>query len=102
MVSKTSMLSLVRAFDWRAVDAGLREKPQLVKHRDERGRNWLHVCSGTSLDGRNPKSSIRTEDVLMAHGIGLRDHAFTEDVGVPRQCGTAWPLGRTSSWPNIS
>jgi hypothetical protein len=34
MVSKTSMLPLVRAFDWKAVDAGLREKPQLVEHRD--------------------------------------------------------------------
>ena len=78
MVSKTSVLPLVRAFDWRAVDAGLREKPQLVEHRDERGRNWLHVCCATSLDGRDPKASIRTADVLMAHGIDLRDHAFTE------------------------
>ena len=78
MVSKTSMLPLVRAFDWRAVDAGLREKPQLVNHRDERGRNWLHVCCATSLDGRAPNPSIRTADVLMAHGIDLRDHAFTE------------------------
>ena len=40
MVSKTSLLPLVRAFDWKAVDAGLREKPELVNHRDERGRNW--------------------------------------------------------------
>ena len=43
MVAKTSMLPLVRTFDWKAVDAGLKEKPQLVKPRDERGRNWLHV-----------------------------------------------------------
>ena len=78
MVSKTSMLPLVRAFDWKAVDAGLREKPQLVTHRDERGRNGLHVCCATSLDGRDPKSSIRTADVIMAHGIDLRGHAFTE------------------------
>ena len=69
MVSKTSMLPLVKAFDWKAVDAGLREKPQLVKHRDERGRNWLHVCCATVLDGRDPKSSIRTADVL----LGCRD-----------------------------
>jgi hypothetical protein len=39
MVSKTSMLPLVRAFDWKAVDTGLREKRHLVKHRDERGRD---------------------------------------------------------------
>jgi len=78
MVSKTSLLPLVRAFDWKGVDAGLREKPKLAGHRDERGRNWLHVCCATPLDGRNPAASIRTADVLMEHGIDLRDHAFTE------------------------
>jgi hypothetical protein len=78
MVSKTSMLPIVKAFDWKAVDAGLREKPQLVKHRDERGRNWLHICCGRPLDGRDPMSSIRTADTLLAHGIDLQAHAFTE------------------------
>jgi hypothetical protein len=78
MVSKTSMLPLVRAFDWKAVDAGLKEKPQLATHRDDRGRNWLHICCASPLDGRDPRPSIRTADVLMAHGIDLRDHAFTE------------------------
>ena len=78
MVSKTSMLPLVRAFDWKAVDTGLREKPHLATHRDDRGRNWLHVCCATPLDGRDPKASIRTSDVLMAHGIDVREHAFTE------------------------
>jgi hypothetical protein len=102
MVSKTSMLPLVRAFDWKAVDAGLTEKPQLVTHRDERGRNWLHVCCATSLDGRDPTSSCRTADVLLAHGIDLLDHAFTEGTGAPRQCGTAWPLGGISAWRSTS
>src|SRR5262249_36570030 len=78
MASKTSMPLLVRAFDWKAVDAGLSEKPQLVTHRDERGRNWLHVCCATSLDGRDPRPSIRTADVLLAHGIDVQAHAFTE------------------------
>jgi hypothetical protein len=27
------MLPVVRAFDWKAVDAGLTEKPPLVEHR---------------------------------------------------------------------
>jgi hypothetical protein len=78
MVSKTSMLPLVRAFDWKAVDAGLSEKPPLVAHRDERGRNWLHICCATALDGRDPRPSIRTADVLLARGIDLQAHAFTE------------------------
>lgn len=77
MVSKTSMLPLVRAFDWKAVDAGLKERPDLVGYRDERERNWLHVCCSTKLDGRDAKLSIRTADVLMDRGIPLADHAFT-------------------------
>jgi hypothetical protein len=78
MASKTSLLLLVRAFDWKAVDAGLRERPSLISHRDERGRNWLHICCATPLKGRDAKASIRTADVLLARGIDLNDHAFTE------------------------
>lgn len=78
MASKTSLLPLVRAFDSTAVDASLREKPSLIAHRDERGRNWLHVCCASALDGREPRASIRTADVLLARGIDLHDHAFAE------------------------
>ncbi len=78
MVSKTSMLPLVRAFDWKAVQEGLEEKPALLDHRDDRGRNWLHICCATPLEGRGSASSIRTADVLLAHGIDLQQHAFTE------------------------
>lgn len=78
MVSKTSLLPLVRAFDAKAVDAALAERPDLIACRDERQRNWLHICCATKLEGRDPKLSIRTADVLMARGIPLTDHAFTE------------------------
>ena len=44
MVSKTRMDALVRSFEWKAVRAGLAETPELMTHRDEHGRNWLHVC----------------------------------------------------------
>jgi hypothetical protein len=57
MVSKTSMLPLVRAFDWKAVQEGLEEKPALLDHRDDRGRNWLHICCATPLDGRGTGST---------------------------------------------
>jgi hypothetical protein len=77
MVSKTSLLPLVRAFDGKAVAASLQERPSLVAHRDERGRNWLHVCCATALEGRDATPSIRTADVLLARGIDLNDHAFT-------------------------
>jgi hypothetical protein len=78
MVSKTSLLPLVRSFDWKAVVASLQERPSLVTHRDERGRNWLHICCATALKGRDARASIRTADVLLARGIDLNDHAFTE------------------------
>lgn len=78
VVSKTSMLPLVRSFEWQAVEAGLEERPALIRHRDDRGRNWLHICCASALDGRSPKPSIRTADVLLGHGIDLHDHAFTE------------------------
>lgn len=78
MPSKTSLLPLVRSFDWRAVGASLQEKPALVTHRDERGRNWLHICCASPLDGRDARPSVRTADVLLARGIDLHDHAFTE------------------------
>jgi uncharacterized protein len=78
MTSKTSLLPLVRAFDWKGVAASLRERPSLVPHRDERGRNWLHICCATALEGRDAMPSIRTADVLLARGIDLNDHAFTE------------------------
>ena len=78
MVSKTSLLPLVRSFDWEAVDASLQQRPSLVAHRDERGRNWLHICAATALGGRDARPSIRTADVLLARGISLADHAFTE------------------------
>jgi hypothetical protein len=78
MISKTSMLPLVRSFDWKGVEAGLNEKPELIGFRDDRGRNWLHICCATPVDGRHSTASIRTADVLLARGIELKDHAFTE------------------------
>lgn len=78
MVSKTSLLPLVRTFDWKAVAASLDERPDLVDHRDERGRTWLHICCLTRLGARDAKDSIRTADALLKRGLGLDDAAFAE------------------------
>jgi len=78
VISKTSLLPLVRAFDWKGVAAGLQERPSLIEHRDERGRNWLHICCASALAGRDARPSIGTADVLLGRGIDLNDHAFTE------------------------
>lgn len=78
MVSKTSLLASVRAHDWRAVQAGLAQKPALIGHRDERGRNWLHITCMAPLKGRDPQDSVRQADVLLSLGLGLDEAAFTE------------------------
>ena len=78
MVSKTGMLALVKAFRWNDVDAGLRERRDLLAFRDERGRNWLHVCCATKAPGPKVPDSIRTAEVLLAHGLDVDREAFTE------------------------
>lgn len=78
VVSNTSLLEAVKRFDWKAVDAGLAERPDLLGHREAREKNWLHVLCSTRLAGRRPAASIKTADVLLAHGLDVHAHAFTE------------------------
>lgn len=76
MVSKTSLLPLVRAHDWRAVQAGLTEKPALLAFRNDQGRNWLHLtCMAQAADA---EASIRQADILLDLGLGLDEPAFSE------------------------
>lgn len=80
MVSKTKMLSLVETFKWKDVDEAMAGNPALLEVRDERGRNWLHICCGVSLRGKklNPGDSVKTAAVLLKHGLGIDQAAFTE------------------------
>ena len=78
MISKTGMLSLVKAFRWKDVGVGLEENGHLLGFRDERGRNWLHICCATRVPGPKAKDSIRTAEVLLAHGLDIDREAFTE------------------------
>lgn len=76
MVSKTRMNELVRGHRWADVKASIDADSNILTFRDERGRNWLHICcmakpKGTAAD------SIRTVDVLLDH-YGIDDPAFTE------------------------
>ena len=75
MVSKTSLRETVRRHDWTRLRADLEARPDLLAVRDERGRNWLHLCCGTPGDAQ---ASIRTADLLLALGLGLEVPAFTE------------------------
>jgi uncharacterized protein len=76
MVSKTSLRESVRGFRWEELRADLAMRPDLLAVRDERGRNWLHLCCGRA--GGDAGDSIRTADLLLDLGLGLEDPAFTE------------------------
>ena len=76
MVSKTSLRETARGFQWKRLRADLVARPDLLNVRDERGRNWLHICCGRA--GGGPADSMRTADLLLGLGLGLEDPAFTE------------------------
>lgn len=78
MISKTAMLALVKGFRAGDVDKALKENPKLKDVRDERGRNWLHICCGQKIKKGQEKDSIRTAEVLLKHGFDMNAHAFTE------------------------
>ena len=80
MVSKTRMLDWVKGFEWREVARGLDESPELMAYRDERGRNWLHVCCGVNAKKtkQSVADSIKTAEVLLDAGYDVNEAAFTE------------------------
>lgn len=74
------MTELVRAFRWRDVEAGLSGEPGLLEVRDDRGRNWLHLCCSVNPKKRKlrPADSIKTADVLLDAGLDVNQEAFRE------------------------
>lgn len=89
MVSKTCLRETVRGHKWRELGEALAARPDLLDVRDERGRNWLHLCCATPGDAAD---SIRTADLLLGLGLGLEDAAFTEGEW------RATPLWFSVSW----
>lgn len=78
MTSKTAMLALVKDFRHAEVRAALDENRELLAFRDERGRNWLHVCCGTKPGKAKLRDSVKTAEVLLAKGLPLDGEAFSE------------------------
>lgn len=81
MTSRTGMRRLVRDFMVGEVRGGLEEKPALLQLRDERGRNWLHLCASVDVSGRpakDRKNSVRLAAMLIDSGIDINAPAFTE------------------------
>ena len=77
MVSKTRMIERVRGHQAQAVEQGLAESPGLVAYRDERGRNWLHLCC-MARPRRGSGASVRTAGILLRH-YDVNGPAFVEN-----------------------
>ena len=78
--SKTRLTACVKVLDTDAVVAGLKLRPDLLHHADERGRNWLHLCA--SIDARrrglDPADAVPLAGALLDLGIDVNAAAFTE------------------------
>jgi hypothetical protein len=70
------MIELVRGHMAQAVERGLTERPALVGYRDERGRNWLHLCC-MARPAQGSGASIRTAEILLRH-YDVNGPAFIE------------------------
>lgn len=81
MISKTAMTERVKRLAWKDVGRGLDEDPRLLDHRDERGRNWLHLCCSVDVSAHRelaPADSLRLAAALIDRGIDIDAPAFTE------------------------
>jgi len=79
--SKTRLAECVRELRSNEILAGLEAKPELLAYRDERGRNWLHLCA--SIDTRKKKGLRQVDAIplakgLLSLGIDVNEPAFTE------------------------
>ncbi len=76
MVSKTRMTELVRGHEPRAVEQALADNAALLAYRDERGRNWLHLCC-MAKPANGSRASMRTAEALLRH-YDVNEPAFVE------------------------
>ena len=74
------MLSLVQEFRWRDVKEAIGENPGLIGFRDQKGRNWLHLCCGVNIKKRRVEAadSIKTAEILLKAGLDINQEAFSE------------------------
>jgi len=97
MISKTRMTELVKQFAWKDVGRGLDENPKLEDHRDERGRNWLHLGCSINLP-EHPKlkaaDSIKLASLLLDRGFDIDAPAFTESGGTWHATPLWYAVGR--------
>ena len=79
-MTPSRLRDLVRTWKTAAVGEVLRAQPDLLGHRDPRGRNWLHLaCMVEPGPPERPaEAGIATASVLLDFGLGLDEPAFCE------------------------
>lgn len=79
-VSKAGILALVKAHDYAAVRAALKNYPQVLTYRGKKGENLLHVCCGAQIGSHDNRraGSVKTAEALIDAGIDVNAPAFTE------------------------
>jgi len=99
VVSKTGMRKPVASFRWCEVDAALAVSPSLLGVRNERGRNWPHLCRGVDIAAadRDGVDSINTAETLLRRGLDVNMEASTERAW--RAPSLWFAIGRTSPPP---
>lgn len=80
MTSRTQVLALIKDLLWKDVGGALADQPNLLAYRDDRGRNFLHLCCGVNVKQRRLPldRSVRTAEVLLNAGIDVNQEAFRE------------------------
>lgn len=78
MISKARMLTLIKDFRWKDIEAGLVEKPSLIEFRDDRGRKLA-----PPLLWRQPEEAqaegcgqLKTARVLLDAGLDINREAY--------------------------
>jgi hypothetical protein len=75
------MTELVKQFRWKEVASGLDGNPALTQYRDERGRNWLHLCCSVDVKAKaklSVKDGVKLAGFLLDTGFDIDMPAFTE------------------------
>jgi ankyrin repeat protein len=73
-------VALIKAHDNVAVNALVKDHPQVLAYRGKKGENLLHVCCGVQIGNGvgQRRASISTAKVLIDAGIDVDSVAFSE------------------------
>lgn len=100
--SKTRLLECMRTLNSELILAGLDAKPELLTYRDDKGRNWLHLCAGVNASdksGVEAAAAIPLAKGLIERGLDMHEPAFAEDPwqAASLVCRIPWPQHRTGA-----